>query len=213
MADDFTLRPFPVHQLPGPRRVRARARDRAGRACESPESRVPDPRRRPGGGLLPGFRDDIVNRIRQARDENRRFVGIFPVGPMPQYRSRPDDQRRAPLPRARSHVQHGRVRERGRGHGAALVARLVPARDVGALLRPRRRRPAPSGGARSTFRPATRSRTTRSGSRTSAAPTSVTAVSGGAATSRSGSRISASSSTATWPRTSRPAHASSSSIP
>src|SRR5438309_10372076 len=31
------------------------------------------------------FALDIVNRIRQARDENRRFVGIFPVGPMPQY--------------------------------------------------------------------------------------------------------------------------------
>ena len=31
------------------------------------------------------FAEDIVTRIRQARDEGRRFVGIFPVGPMPQY--------------------------------------------------------------------------------------------------------------------------------
>jgi glucosamine-6-phosphate deaminase len=31
------------------------------------------------------FAADIVTRIRQASDEGRRFVGIFPVGPMPQY--------------------------------------------------------------------------------------------------------------------------------
>jgi glucosamine-6-phosphate deaminase len=31
------------------------------------------------------FAEDIVSRIRQARDEGRQFVGIFPVGPMPQY--------------------------------------------------------------------------------------------------------------------------------
>jgi glucosamine-6-phosphate deaminase len=31
------------------------------------------------------FAMDIVSRIRAARDENRKFVGIFPVGPMPQY--------------------------------------------------------------------------------------------------------------------------------
>ena len=31
------------------------------------------------------FAIDIVARIRQALDEGRRFVGIFPVGPMPQY--------------------------------------------------------------------------------------------------------------------------------
>ena len=31
------------------------------------------------------FADDIVSRIRAARDESRDFVGIFPVGPMPQY--------------------------------------------------------------------------------------------------------------------------------
>ncbi len=31
------------------------------------------------------FAEDIVARIRLARDEGRPFVGIFPVGPMPQY--------------------------------------------------------------------------------------------------------------------------------
>ena len=31
------------------------------------------------------FATDIVTRIKQALDEGRRFVGIFPVGPMPQY--------------------------------------------------------------------------------------------------------------------------------
>jgi glucosamine-6-phosphate deaminase len=31
------------------------------------------------------FAEDIVTRIRAAREEGRRFVGIFPVGPMPQY--------------------------------------------------------------------------------------------------------------------------------
>jgi glucosamine-6-phosphate deaminase len=31
------------------------------------------------------FAEDIVTRIRAARDEGRQFVGIFPVGPMPQY--------------------------------------------------------------------------------------------------------------------------------
>ena len=31
------------------------------------------------------FALDIVNRIRLAREDGRRFVGVFPVGPMPQY--------------------------------------------------------------------------------------------------------------------------------
>ncbi len=35
--------------------------------------------------LFTAFAVDIVRRIRQAREEGRRFVGIFPVGPMPQY--------------------------------------------------------------------------------------------------------------------------------
>src|SRR5581483_9935844 len=31
------------------------------------------------------FADDLVGRIREARDEGRPFVAILPVGPMPQY--------------------------------------------------------------------------------------------------------------------------------
>ena len=31
------------------------------------------------------FAQDLVSRIRQARDERRTFVAILPVGPMPQY--------------------------------------------------------------------------------------------------------------------------------
>ena len=31
------------------------------------------------------FAEDLVGRIRAARDEGRRFVAILPVGPMPQY--------------------------------------------------------------------------------------------------------------------------------
>ncbi len=37
------------------------------------------------GEFYRAFADDIVARIRQARNEGRQFVGIFPVGPMPQY--------------------------------------------------------------------------------------------------------------------------------
>jgi len=37
------------------------------------------------GEFYAAFATDIVSRIKQALDEGRRFVGIFPVGPMPQY--------------------------------------------------------------------------------------------------------------------------------
>ncbi len=37
------------------------------------------------GQFYSAFATDIVMRIKQALDEGRRFVGIFPVGPMPQY--------------------------------------------------------------------------------------------------------------------------------
>lgn len=37
------------------------------------------------GDFYRAFAEDVVERIRQARDEGRQFVGIFPVGPMPQY--------------------------------------------------------------------------------------------------------------------------------
>src|SRR5690554_1898048 len=35
--------------------------------------------------LYQAFADDIVDRIRAARDEGRKFVAILPVGPVPQY--------------------------------------------------------------------------------------------------------------------------------
>jgi glucosamine-6-phosphate deaminase len=37
------------------------------------------------GEFYAAFATDIVSRIRQSLEEGRRFVGIFPVGPMPQY--------------------------------------------------------------------------------------------------------------------------------
>jgi glucosamine-6-phosphate deaminase len=37
------------------------------------------------GEFYAAFATDIVSRIRQALEEGRQFVGIFPVGPMPQY--------------------------------------------------------------------------------------------------------------------------------
>ena len=37
------------------------------------------------GEFYAAFAMDIVSRIKQALDEGRNFVGIFPVGPMPQY--------------------------------------------------------------------------------------------------------------------------------
>ena len=91
-------------------------------------------------------------------------MAIVPVGPMPQYEiaARMINDERLSL-RARAHVQHGRVRQPGRRDRAALVAGLVPARDVGAAssrsstpscARPR---------TRSTSRRATRSPTTARG--------------------------------------------------
>ena len=58
-----------------------------------------------------------------------------------------DDQRRATVARARAHVQHGRVRRRGRRDRAALLAGLVPASDVGAVPRADRSGAAPARGA------------------------------------------------------------------
>ena len=37
------------------------------------------------GDFYRAFADDIVGRIRDAANEGRDFVGLFPVGPMPQY--------------------------------------------------------------------------------------------------------------------------------
>ena len=38
-----------------------------------------------GDAFYAAFAADLVDRIRQARDESRQFVAILPVGPMPQY--------------------------------------------------------------------------------------------------------------------------------
>jgi glucosamine-6-phosphate deaminase len=37
------------------------------------------------GAFYRAFADDLVSRVREARDEGRTFVAILPVGPMPQY--------------------------------------------------------------------------------------------------------------------------------
>ena len=88
MADDFTydLSPF-ISFRDRDACERVRAITRAGdHSHPNPEFRirVVDRRRT----FYRDFATDIVDRIRQARDESRQFVGIFPVGPMPQYRSR-----------------------------------------------------------------------------------------------------------------------------
>ena len=64
-----------------------------------------------------GFADDLVGRIRAARDEGRAFVAILPVGPMPQYEFAVQaiNSERLSLAHVLScpcaHVQHGRVRQ------------------------------------------------------------------------------------------------------
>ena len=63
-------------------RVRRIRRDELARH-ENPEFKiriVDDPR-----DFYREFADDIVGRIRAAAEDGREFVGIFPVGPMPQY--------------------------------------------------------------------------------------------------------------------------------
>ena len=63
-------------------RVRRIRRDELARH-ENPDFKiriVDDPR-----DFYREFADDIVGRIRAAAEEGREFVGIFPVGPMPQY--------------------------------------------------------------------------------------------------------------------------------
>jgi glucosamine-6-phosphate deaminase len=63
-------------------RVRRIRRDELARH-ENPDFKiriVDDPR-----DFYCAFADDIVERIRSAAEEGREFVGIFPVGPMPQY--------------------------------------------------------------------------------------------------------------------------------
>ena len=191
-------------------RVRAIPRDGVTRHAEPG---LPDPRRRRARrSSTAAFADDLVGRIRQARDEGRQFVAILPVGPMPQYAlaARMINEERLSLA-ARAHVQHGRVRERGRARRRRPRGRARSSGRCGSAssrsstpeLRPPERR--------STSRPPKRSATTAQADRgRSAAPTSATAGSAGAATSRSGSRTSGTSSKATSTPTSRPAPGSSS---
>ena len=117
------------------------------RAASKPE--LPDPHRRCGRGLLPGVRRGHRRLASaQARDEAPTVRRHLPGRADAAVRDRrPDDQRGAALARPRPHLQHGRVRERGRRHGPALLAGLVSASDVGALLRPGRPGAAPARGA------------------------------------------------------------------
>ena len=116
-------------------RVRA---DHARRADAPPESGVPDHGRRRPSRVLPGVRRR-PRRPHQARPRRGTHVRRDPPGRADAaVRARgPSDQRGAALARARPHLQHGRVRERGRRHRACVVAGLVPARDARAVLRAR----------------------------------------------------------------------------
>ena len=157
------------------------------------------------------FADDLVARIRSAREEGRPFVAILPVGPMPQYElaARAINEERLSL----AHVHTFNMDEYANEDGitapvswAGSFQRAMLERFFGLIdaeLRPpeeqihsRRRR---------------RSATTARASKSSAARTRATAASAGAATSPSGSRIWARSSTAISTPTRRPARASSSS--
>src|SRR5262245_18910119 len=83
MAFRYDLAQFiPFRDLAACGRVRAITRDEITRHS-NPDFRVrvvDDP-----SEFYFQFAVDIVTRIRQAAAENRPFVGIFPVGPMPQY--------------------------------------------------------------------------------------------------------------------------------
>ena len=112
-------------ELPRPRGLRARPPDPPGGAHPTIRIRTSGSRSSTTAAeFYRRFADDLVGRIRAARDEGRTFVAILPVGPMPQYeiaaRMINDG---AALARARPHVQHGRVRERGRRDGAARPGR------------------------------------------------------------------------------------------
>ncbi len=68
----------------------AEACDRVRRITRAEIARHPNPDFRirvidDRAGFYRAFAEDIVGRIRSARDEGRRFVAILPVGPMPQY--------------------------------------------------------------------------------------------------------------------------------
>ena len=137
------------------------------------------------------FADDIVGRIRAARDEGRTFVAILPVGPMPQYElaARMINEERIAL----DHVHTFNMDEYANEDGVTAPVswpgsfqRAMQERFF-ALVDPELRPPDESDPL-----PDDRGdrRLQRASSRTSAAPTSATAASAGAGTSRSGSRTS-----------------------
>ncbi|MFQ6133797.1 MAG: hypothetical protein ACE5R4_17275 [Armatimonadota bacterium] len=83
MAFDYELAKFiPFRDLEACKRVRAITREQI---CDHPN---PDFNIRVMQGeneFYTAFALDIVGRIREAAEAGRQFVGIFPVGPMPQY--------------------------------------------------------------------------------------------------------------------------------
>ena len=81
------------------------------------------------GEFYGAFATDIVSRIQQSLEEGRRFVGIFPVGPMPQY-AIAARMINAPGPpdASRSHLQYGRIRRPGRQHRPGRLGRVHSSR-------------------------------------------------------------------------------------
>ena len=115
---EFTVRPGAVHQLPRPVGVRACQADSAGASWPSTRTRSSG-----SGSSTSRLRSTRLSRTTSSAGSGTpattidRFVAILPVGPMPQYElAAQHDQRGAALSRACAHVQHGRVRRRGRRH-------------------------------------------------------------------------------------------------
>src|SRR3989304_2614400 len=81
------------------------------------------------GEFYAAFATDIVSRIKQALDEGRRFVGIFPVGPMPQYPIAAEMINRLRLP-----MQH--VHTYNREESADRAGNPPPAAGAGSSQKP-----------------------------------------------------------------------------
>jgi len=83
MAFEYELAKFlPFRDAEACRRVRAITREQL---CEHPNRDFRIRIMQGKNEFYTAFALDIVGRIRQAAEEGRQFVGIFPVGPMPQY--------------------------------------------------------------------------------------------------------------------------------
>ena len=190
--------------------MRARPRDPAAQLADHPNpdfriALVDEP-----GDFYTRFATDLVDRIRTARDEQRDFVAILPVGPMPQYEiaARLINEERLSLEHVHTFNMDEYANEAGVTAPLSWPGSFQRAMFAGFFnlvdpeLRP------PEGHIH--FPTPKRSPTTARGSRRSAVPTSATAGSAGAGTSRSGSRSWVPSSTATWTRTRAPVRGSSS---